>query len=152
MLIVSGSNPRAWKVSTELIGMLKAPSRKSLSVFGNGSISSIKTTFYRARRRLASKLQNPRLLRISFHSFRHWKATMLYHQTKDPYYVKEFLGHKSIKSTEIYITIERTIFEPSSDEFTVKVVSKTEEIKDLLEAGFEYVCEKDRLVFLRKRK
>ncbi len=148
-----GSNPRAWKVSTELIGMLKALPRKSVRVFGHGPINSLKTTFYRARKRLAAKLHNPRLRRISFHTFRHWKATMLYHKTKDPYYVKEFLGHKSIKSTEIYITIERTIFEPSSsDEFTVRVVSKPEEIKDLLEVGFEYVCQKDELVFLRKRK
>ena len=77
---------------------------------------------------------------------------MLYHQTKDPWYVKEFLGHKSIRSTEIYITVEKTIFEPSSDEFTVKVVSEPEEIKALLEVGFEYVCEKDGLIFLRKRK
>ena len=77
---------------------------------------------------------------------------MLYHQTKDPYYVKDFLGHKSLRNTEIYITIERTIFEPSSDEFTVKVASKTEEIKSLLETGFEYVCQKDDLMFFRKRK
>jgi len=83
---------------------------------------------------------------------RHWKATMLYHQTKDPYYVKRFLGHKSLKSTEIYITIEQTVFEPTSDEFTVKVVSKPEEIRTLLAVGFEYVCEKDGLVFLTKRK
>jgi len=45
-----------------------------------------------------------------------------------------------------------TVFEPTSDEFTVKVVSKSEEIKTLLGIGFEYVCEKDDLVFLRKRK
>jgi hypothetical protein len=77
---------------------------------------------------------------------------MLYHQTKDPYYVKEFLGHKGISRTEIYITIERTIFAPSSDEYTVKVARETEEIKSLLEIGFEYVCEKEDLVFLRKRK
>ena len=50
------------------------------------------------------------------------------------------------------ITIERAIFEPSSDEFTVKVANKPEEIKALLEVGFEYVCEKDDLMFLRKRK
>jgi len=147
-----GSNPRAWKVSKELKGMLNALPRKSLRIFGDGPINSLKTTFYRARRRLASKLQNPRLVRISFHTFRHWKATMLYHQTKDPYYVRNFLGHKSMRSTEIYITIERTTFEPSSDEFSVKVVSKPEEIKTLLETGFEYVCKKDELVFLRKRK
>jgi len=147
-----GSNPRAWKVTSELIGMLNSLPKKSLRIFGDGPINSQKTTFYKARRRLAHKLQNPRLLRISFHTFRHWKATKLYHQTKDPYYVKEFLGHKSIKSTEIYITIERTIFEPSNDEYTVKIAKDPKDIKDLLEAGFEYVCNKEELVFLRKRK
>jgi len=147
-----GSNPRIWKVSSKLINMLNCLSRKEQKVFGNGSIDSLKTTFHGARKRLAAKLQNPRLQRISFHTFRHWKATMLYHQTKDPYYVKNFLGHKSLRSTEIYITIEHTVFEPTSDEFTVKVVSKPEEIKTLLGIGFEYVCEKDGLVFLRKRK
>jgi len=101
---------------------------------------------------LAHKLQNPRLLKITFHTFRHWKATMLYHQTKDPYYVKQFLGHKSIQNTEIYITVERTLFGEYSDEFTVRVTSKPEEIKELLETGFEYVCTKDELMFFRKRK
>ena len=98
---------------------------------------------------MASKLQNPRLPKISFHTFRNCKAASLHHQTKDPYYVKQFLDHKSI---EIYITIRRTIVEPSSDEYTVKVAEEPEDIKSLLEAGFEYVCEKDGLVFLRKRK
>ncbi|PVX26107.1 MAG: recombinase XerD [Candidatus Bathyarchaeum sp.] len=147
-----GSNPRAWKVTSELIGMLNSLPKKSHRVFGDGPINSQKTTFIRARKRLAHKLQNPRLLQISFHTFRHWKATTLYHQTKDPYYVKEFLGHKSLKSTEIYITIERTIFEPSNDEYTVKIAKDPQDIKDLLEAGFEYVCNKEELVFLRKRK
>ena len=122
------------------------------NVFGEGTTSSLRTTFAKARKRLATKLQNPRLLRISFHTFRHWKATMLYHKTRDPYYVKNFLGHRSLRSTEIYINIERTIFESSSDEFTVKAVSKTEDVKALLEVGFEYVCRKDGLMFLRKRK
>jgi hypothetical protein len=77
------------------------------------------------------KLQSPILLRITFHTFRHWRATMLYHQTKDPYYVKQFLGHKSLKSTEIYITVEKTLFGEYSDEFAVKVASEPEEIKQL---------------------
>jgi len=67
-------------------------------------------------------------------------------------YVRDFLGHKELRNTEIYINIERTIFEPSSDEFTVKVAEQTEDIKGLLEVGFEYVCQKDNLIFLRKRK
>jgi len=147
-----GSNPRMWKVSQKLIAMLNALPRNSQKVFGDGPINSIKTTFLKARKSLAAKLQNPRLLSISFHTFRHWKATMLYHQTKDPYYVKQFLGHKELRNTEIYINIERTMFEPGSDEFTVKVAEKPEEIKALLEVGFEYVCQKEGLIFLRKRK
>jgi len=77
---------------------------------------------------------------------------MFYHKTHDAYYVRQFLGHKSLKNTEIYITIERTLFEAGNDEFTVRVVEKPEEVKSLLETGFEYVCQKDGLIFLRKRK
>lgn len=36
---------------------------------------------------------------------------MLYHKARDPYYVKDFLGHKELRNTEIYINTERTIFE-----------------------------------------
>ncbi len=98
-------------------------------------------------------LQNPRLLRISFHTFRHWKVTMLYHQTKDPYYVQHFLGHKKLTSTEICINIEHTLFEAGANiEFTVKVAEKPDEIKALLELGFEYALQKDNLIFLRKRR
>ena len=125
---------------------------KSQRVFGDGPINSQKTTLLKTRKALAVKLANPRLLKISFHTFRHWKATQLYHETKDPYYVKDFLGHKELRNTEIYINIERTIFESSSDGFTVKVTTDTEEVKSLLEVGFEYVCQKDNLIFLRKRK
>jgi len=77
---------------------------------------------------------------------------MEYHKTKDLLHVMAFLGHKSLKSTEIYITIERTIFEPTSDEFIVRVTDKPDEVKSLLEVGFEYVCQKDNLIFMRKRK
>lgn len=146
-----GSNPRMWKVNQKLIDMLNALPRKSQRVFGEGPVNSMKTTFLRARKNLAAKLQNPRLTRISFHTLRHWKATMLYHKTKDPYYVKNFLGHKSLQNTEIYINIEHTLFEPGNDEFSVNATDKPEEVKSLLEVGFEYVCQKDGLVFLRKR-
>jgi len=77
---------------------------------------------------------------------------MLYHQTKDPYCVKQFLAYKELRNTEIYVNIERTLFEPGSDEFTVRVVERPEEVKALLEVGFEYVCQRDNLIFLRKRK
>ncbi|MGA3289200.1 MAG: hypothetical protein ABSD42_03045 [Candidatus Bathyarchaeia archaeon] len=59
-------------------------------------------------------------------------------------------SHK--ENTEIHINIEPTILEASGDDFTVKVSENSEEIKSLLEVGFEYVCQKDTLIFLRKRK
>ncbi len=147
-----GSNPRMWRVTEILIEMLNAQPKTTTLVF-NGSMRAMKTTLDKTRKRLAEKIRNPRLLRIHFHTFRHWKATMLYHQTKDPYYVQHFLGHKSIKSTEIYINIEHTLFEAgANDQFTVRIAEKAEEIKEYLEAGFEYICQKDNLIFLRKRK
>jgi hypothetical protein len=77
---------------------------------------------------------------------------MEYHHTKDIFHVKNFLGHKSVKKTEIYINIEQTLFESTNDGFTVKIADKPEDVKELLEVGFEYVCQKDSLIFLRKRK
>jgi hypothetical protein len=41
---------------------------------------------------------------------------------------------------------------PSSDDYTVKVAKEPEDIKGLLEIGFEYICEKEGQAFLRKRK
>ena len=77
---------------------------------------------------------------------------MLYHQTKDILYVKEYLGHNKIDTTLLYIQLAETIFKNLNDEFTVKVASNQEEIKALLEVGFEYICEKDDLYYFRKRK
>lgn len=67
-------------------------------------------------------------------------------------FVKQFLGHKKIENTLLYIQLAEAIFKDTGDEFTVRVASKPEEIKSLLETGFEYVCEKDGLLFFRKRK
>jgi integrase len=147
-----GSNPRMWKVSQKLIQMLNALPKTSEQVF-SGSLKSMKGTWIDTRTRLAETLQNPRLKKIKFYTFRHWKATTEYHRTRDILYVQQFLGHREIKNTMIYIAIEHTTFGLSADdEFHVRVTEKTEEIKALLETGFEYVCQKDNLVFLRKRK
>ena len=132
--------------------MLSALPKKNDKIFANVTRSSLKSGYYKSRKRLSSKLQNPRIIRISFHTFRHWKATTLYHETKDPLYVKEFLGHKKLDTTLLYIQIEKTLYKEQTDEFTVKVAKTQEEITDLLETGFEYVCKKDGLAFFRKRK
>jgi hypothetical protein len=78
---------------------------------------------------------------------------MLYHKTKDIVYVQQFLGHKDIRNTMIYINIEHTLFQTgSNDEFTAKIAQTPDETKSLLEIGFEYVLQKDNLAFLRKRR
>ena len=66
--------------------------------------------------------------------------------------MKQFLGHKCQKSTEVYINIERSTFETGNNSFTVKMAETPDEIKELLETGFEYDCQRDNLTFLRKRK
>jgi len=144
-------NPRIYNVSETLINMLNALPRKSERIFGD-SPNALKASFYHKRKALAAKLKNPRLLRIGFHTFRHWKATMEYHRTKDILHVQRLLGHKNIENTMIYIDVEKALFQMSNDEFHVRVARSPEEIKALLEVGFEYVCEKDGLLFFRKRK
>jgi integrase len=147
------SNSRMWKVSLQLIAQLNALPKNSSRVFGDCRMDSLKSAFLHLRKKQAAKLQNSRLLKIGFHTLRHWKATMLYHRTRDALYVRDFLGHKSMKNTEMYINIERRMFaDYGDDEFTVKVTSKQEEVAKYLEVGFEWVCTKDNLIFLRKRK
>ena len=126
--------------------------KKSEKIFGNMDYNTLRTGFGHQRKRIAKKLNNPRLLQIHFHTLRHWKATMLYHQTKDALYVMQYLGHKKVESTPLYIQLEQALFEDTTDEFTVRMASKPEEIKQLLEVGFEFICEKDELLYFRKRK
>ena len=146
------SNPRIWKVPAQLISRLNALPKTSQKVFGDCKMDSLKSAFLHERKKLAVKLQNPRLLSIGFHTLRHWKATMLYHKTQDPFYVRDFLGHKSMKNTEKYVNIERKMFaEYANDEFTVKVTDKPEEVTKYLEVGYDWVGVKDTLIFLRKR-
>ena len=73
-----------------------------------------KIQLWRQRHRIANKLQNPHLLKIHFYTLRHWKAAMLYHQTKDILYVMKFLRHKNIKNTLIYIDLEMVCFQKTN--------------------------------------
>ncbi|MEM2103689.1 MAG: hypothetical protein QW717_02210 [Candidatus Bathyarchaeia archaeon] len=56
-----------------------------------------------------------------------------------------------IKAHSLYI--EKAMFRTMEpEEYHVKVAETKEEIVSLLEEGFEYVMEKDRLAYFRKRK
>jgi len=112
----------------------------------------IRNTFMELRNRTAKKLNNPKLLQIHLHTFRHWKGTMEYHETKSIMHVKQILGHKSINSTMIYIVIEAAIFHQINDKWICEVAHNEQEEKDLINAGFEHVNNRAELSFYRKRK
>ena len=63
----------------------------------------------------------------------------------------KFVENK-VETTLLYIQLAETIFKETKDKFTVKIASTPEEIKALLEVGFEFVCKKDDLIYFRKRK
>ena len=105
------------------------------------------------RTRTANKLKNPRISQINYHSFRHWKATQLYHKTKDVLYVMKFLGHRDVRNTLVYIDLEKLTFPNGGDDYTGKVATTREEKLQLIEAGFEFVsADPDGTQYFRKRR
>jgi len=144
-----GGKPRTLKISQKLIAMLKGlQSWNTEQKPFNGSLRHFARTFRRQRAKTAEKLKNPRLKKITFHTFRHLKATLLYHATKDLILVKETLGHRSIQSTMIYTQLIN--FE--EDEYICKVARTLKEAAELIESGFEYVTDFENAKLFRKRK
>jgi len=76
---------------------------------------------------------------------------MLNHETKDVWYIKEFLGHKRPNSTLKYINVEKVFsYKGKPEEIHVRIAKEKEEIKGLLEVGFEYIYEKEGLLLFKK--
>jgi integrase len=146
-----GSKARILPISNKLIDMLnRQPKRSSGKIFSD--FSSLRCNYHEARKNLIFKLQNPRLKDIHIHTFRHWKATIEYHKTKDILHVQQILGHRDIKSTMIYITLENALFQNTNEEYTIKTAKTVQEASDLLTVGFEYVTDMGDVKLFRKRK
>jgi integrase len=148
------SNPRVTHLSNKLIEMLNhLPRNYGERVFSHPHmlIDNHTVTFQRQRKRIAHKIGNPRLLKIHFHTLRYWKGTMLYHETKDMYYVMMRLGHKNIKNTLLYVQLEEALFQGETS-YISKVAKNEKDICSLVEAGFEYVTEFEGSKIFRKRK
>jgi len=151
-----GSNPRIFRLSDKLLKMLlNIKERNNVQdenrVFAK-QLRHIRRQYERMRIKQANKLQNMRLMKIMLKTFRTWKATMLYHDTKDPWYVMEFLGHRNLQHTRKYVQLEAAIFSDGNDDFVCKVAKNIEEARELIELGFEYVHEIDGNHLYRKRK
>ena len=53
----------------------------------------------------------------------------------------------------LYMLVKQALFGLNSDdEFIVDATNDKEEIKKLLSVGFEYICQKDDVLYFRKRK
>jgi integrase/recombinase XerD len=146
-----GGEARMIKVSPQCIAMLNSLPKNDIRIFGGRKRKwSYQKSLQIFRKKAAAKFQNPRLLQIHFHTFRHWFATMLYAKTKDILYVKQQLGHVSIDNTMLYTRLVN--FE--SDEFHVAHAKTLAEEDELIKAGFEFVRydEKEGVAIYRKRK
>jgi len=73
---------------------------------------------------------------------------MEYHKTKDILHVMRILGHKNIKNTLVYTQL----MDFQDDDYVSRVAHTIEEACQLIEAGFEYVCEMDNIKIFRRRK
>lgn len=94
------SNPRVTHLSDKLLNMLnQLPKNNGENIFAfpKMRIDNHAVTFQHQCKRIAKKIGNPRILKIHFHTLRHFKGTMLYHKTKDLLYVMQALGHNNIK-------------------------------------------------------
>jgi integrase len=146
-----GSNPRLLDLSRKALDMVANVPRSKNHIFSNAD--DMRSCFFIQRRRIAKKLGNPEILKVHFHSFRHWKATTEYHKTKDLIHVQEVLGHKNIEITRGYVYIEKALYKNAKNHnFHTKVAKTQEEIVQLLDAGFDYILTKDGLAYFRKRK
>jgi integrase len=135
------NNPKKFKMGFVLI-LLEHISIITLSVMlfiafsPYNIILASPSYFCQLRKRVANKLQKPRIKAIHRHTFRHWNATMEYHETKAILHVMRRLGHKRIGNTLLYMQLVQ--FE--SDDYHSAVAENVDEAKKLIEVGFEYVC------------
>ena len=148
---VKGHKPRIINVPLSLINRLEAMPKTTDRIF-NVKMRTLQKNYSLQRITAATKFNNPRLRKIKFTTFRHWKATMEYHKTKDILWVMRLLGHNSLKTTLIYIDLEIALFKEVNDGFTAKIAESIDEACKLIEAGFEYVCEMEEKKLFRKRK
>jgi integrase/recombinase XerD len=150
-----GSNPRILPISDKLIAMIKNLTRDPRATYDTvfqPHKDTLRDYLCNQRKAAAHKIGNPRLAQIGFHTLRHWKGTMLYHETQDLRHVQKILGHKQITSTVIYENTACALWLQETDNFTCKVAHNEPEETQLIEAGFTFVNNRNDLAFYRKRK
>jgi integrase len=145
---VKGHLPGQMEVSNRLLAMLNCLSKDSERIFPT-TYKNMYTSFDNVKHRAARTLQNPRLLKISFRSFRHWGGSMIAHYTNgNVLTVKKLLRHKRVENTMKYISMIHF----KDDDFEVTTATTVEEAKQVLSSGFDYITEKNGVMLFRRPK
>jgi hypothetical protein len=76
-------NARTLPASDNLLSRLFKLEKKNARIFATKNFDSFSRFYALIRNRLSARLSNPRTHLMAFRSFRHLKATYLYHKTKD---------------------------------------------------------------------
>ena len=79
-----------------------------------------------------------RLKQIQLKTFRHYRATLEAHRTKDIFAVQAILRHRNIINTQKYIHLAKVLFK-DDEKYVSKVANNVKEACILVDAGFEYV-------------
>jgi integrase/uncharacterized protein YlaI len=145
-----GCNPRIRPISDKLLRMLTALPRTQKRVFSYKTKYGAGKTFRQMRKRAIHKLGNPELRKIDFYTFRYWQATMTYRKFGDFGKVMVLLGHKSLRYVLLYAQLSECY--DFDQGYICKEATNRIEAKQLIEAGFEYVMEKDGVSLFKKLK
>jgi integrase len=150
-----GSLPRILPISQKCVDMIKTIPKEVSRPFARNvkHQKGLMVTFQEARERTAKRLANPRFKQITFHTFRHWKATTDYYKNRDERMIRHVLGHRTATMTDRYIHIVETLYHDDSGEWTCKVAHNEKEATELIEQAFTYVNNMgDTTALYRKRK
>jgi integrase len=131
--------------------MLLALPKTNDYIFANSNLNAHRWNYDLKKTALALKLQNPRLKRITFHRFRHFKASQEYAKTRNILHVKELLGHRNINSTLVYTHL--VPFDDDAEGYHHATDKDDKEAGELIDTGFQYVCTTPQgIMMFRKRK
>lgn len=156
-----GSRSRTRAVSQRLIDMLNLL-RKTDSPYVfhreltdpakcTDSLDDFRRQFERLRKQLDGQYPAYRLRAVHFHSFRTWRATWEYYQTKDVRHVMDLLGVVNPWLVNVYVQLAQAIL-LREDDYDVKQAKCPEEATELGSMGYQKYDEFGEVHLYRKLK
>jgi hypothetical protein len=73
---------------------------------------------------------------------------MEYHKTRDILHVMQMLGHRNINNTLVYTRL----IDSKEDDYVARIAHSEQEVCQLIESGFEYICDFGENKIFRKPK